>query len=109
MYVGSSRTHPRIGMLLHAAIAAIAASSSSSRPATLSGAALYDALYDSGSYPIRNISRGPELLATLRQLNSTELRIETVLDVGCGSGFAVAQIWAAGFIASGVDLSLIHI
>ena len=98
-------TGSMFGMLLHAAIVA----SSSSSPATLSGASLYDALYDSGGYPIRNISRGPELLATLMQLNGTVLQIGTVLDVGCGSGFAVAQIWAAGFIASGIDISTVAI
>ena len=74
----------------------------------LAGAKLYDALYASGGYPMRNTTRAAELLGAIQGLK-TGHSISSVLDVGCSWGVAVNYLWGMGFKAAGVDISTIAI
>ena len=79
--------------------------------ATLSGAALYDALYASGYHGLRNTTRAGEILQFMRDTNRTmtSLGVHSVLDLGCSHGFAVEALWSMGYTASGVDISSIAV
>lgn len=76
---------------------------------TLAGADLYDALYASGAYSMRNVSRAGDLLGELKKLKVSH-GLRSVLDVGCSHGFVVtSELWPEGYKASGVDVSAVAI
>ena len=86
------------------------AAASQSPMTELHGAALYDALYATGYHSLSNVSRAYEVIAYFANTSHTELRgVNSVLDVGCSHGFAVAKLWEIGYTASGVDISTIAI
>lgn len=63
----------------------------------------YDLLYSTIKDYAREV---PEITATLRHLNPG---VQTVLDVGCGTGEHARRLAAEGFVVDGVDLDPVFI
>lgn len=67
----------------------------------LANEALYDRLYSSGYHENLKISHARPFV----RLIGRDASVNSVLDVGCSHGFAVASLWAMNVSASGVDVS----